>query len=79
MAEPIRKVTIKARQLAFWETLMDVEPIRYLNRGDCVEIVGSVTMYGGTFADKEYYKVRHQFYGVGYMLKAGLDDTNETE
>lgn len=70
------KVKIKSKNLAFWESLIecDGEPTRYLKQGEEVQIVGSKTFYGGLHGDKEYYKVHHPFYGMGYMLKDGFRD-----
>lgn len=71
---PSSKVTVASKELAFWESLFecDAEPTRYLKRGEQVEIVGTKTVYGGLHGDKEYYKVKHPYYGLGYMLKDGF-------
>lgn len=73
---PKTTAKVATRKLAFWESLIDVsdEPTRYLNSGDTVTIVGEATVYGGKFGDKEYYKVQHNLYGVGYMRKEGLEE-----
>ena len=72
---PSNKVIVASKELAFWESLFecDAEPTRYLKRGEQVEIVGTTTVYGGLHGDKEYYKVKHHIYGLGYMLKEGVD------
>lgn len=70
-----RKAKVATKKLAFWESLIDltVEPTRYLKEGETVFIVGTATTYGGIFGDKEYYKVDHPTYGVGYMRTEGLE------
>lgn len=70
-----RKAKVATNKLAFWESLIDltVEPTRYLKEGEIVSIVGTATTYGGIFGDKEYYKVDHPMYGVGYMRTEGLE------
>lgn len=70
------KAKVSTKQLAFWETLIDVqdEPARYLKYGECVTIIGNVITFGGLFGDKEYYKVDHPLYGLGYMRKEGLSE-----
>lgn len=66
---------VEAKKLAFWESLIDLEaePTRYLEKNEKVTILGSASVYGGIFADKEYYKVSHHIYGMGYMRKEGLE------
>lgn len=66
---------VAAKKLAFWESLIDLEaePTRYLEKNEKVTILGSASVYGGIFADKEYYKVSHNIYGMGYMRKEGLE------
>lgn len=75
---PVEKIkaVVNSRRLAFWETLIDVqdEPARYLKYGETVVILGNVTTFGGLFGDKEYYKVEHPLYGLGYMRKEGLKE-----
>jgi hypothetical protein len=75
MPQQTRKVKLNTRELAFWESLYDCgeEPKRYLKRGDEIEVLASATLYGGPHGDKEYYKVKHHVYGLGYMLKEGVD------
>ena len=67
--------TVNSRKVAFWESLIDVnaEPTTYLKEGDKVKITANVTVYGGLFGDKEYYKVNHPAYGIGYVITSGLD------
>lgn len=72
--QPTMKIV--AKELAFWETLFDIEPACYLKRNDTVQIIGSFSVYGGIHGDKEYYKVRHQSRGIGYMLKEGLEEVH---
>ena len=70
------KAKVNVSKLAFWESLIDVEsePKLYLKRGEELSIVGTPqTFYGGIFGDKEYYKVQHHVYGLGYVRKEGLD------
>jgi hypothetical protein len=69
------KAKVTTKKLAFWETLIDVagEPTRYLQEGEKVTILGNATTFGGLFGDKEYYKVEHPTYGVGYMRTEGLE------
>lgn len=74
MARTILKV--KSRNLAFFETLCDIEPIRYLKAGEKVELISSTAVYGGVHGDKEYLKVSSPSYGVGYMLSDGLEEVN---
>lgn len=64
----------QTKQLAFWETLIDYYPKAYMNPGEKVELVTDRVYYGGGYGDKEYYKVQHGTYGVGYMLKSGLSE-----
>jgi hypothetical protein len=66
---------VATKKLAFWESLIDLEaePTRYLEKNEKVTILGSASVYGGIFADKEYYKVSHHIYGTGYMRKEGLE------
>ena len=68
------KATVKVPKLAFWESLIDLkaEPTRYLERGDKVAIQGTAITFGGVFADKEYYKINHPIYGMGYVRTEGL-------
>lgn len=73
---PNRKATIKQKNLAFWESLCDEEPKRYLNAGEQIEVTGSATLFGGIHGDKEYYKVKHHVYGLGYMLKKGFESSD---
>lgn len=65
-----------SKQLAFWETLIDIDadntPAQYLDTGDKVTIIADNVFYAGPHTDKEYCKVRHSMYGLGYMLKEGL-------
>lgn len=65
---------VKSRNLAFFETLCDIEPQRYLKHGERVELVSITTIYGGLHGDKEYFKVSSPDYGVGYMLSEGLEE-----
>lgn len=74
MAGTILKV--KSRNLAFFETLCDIEPQRYLKAGEKVELISTTTVYGGIHGDKEYFKVSSPDYGVGYMLSDGLEVAN---
>lgn len=74
----MKKQTIKisplySKQLAFWESLFDTEPKAYLNSGDKVQLVTDQIYYGGDHGDKEYYKVNHNTFGVGYMLKEAFE------
>ena len=77
MAATITKAKVSTGKLAFWENLFDVEeedaPKRYLDRGEQVTVIGTATVYGGRFGDKEYFKVNHHIYGLGYMRKEGLE------
>lgn len=68
-----RKLKVAAHKLAFWETLCDIEPSHYLDFGDRVSVISTTSVYGGVQGDKEYYKINHPIYGVGYMLKEGLE------
>ena len=72
MSKTILKV--KSRNLAFFETLCDIEPQRYLKYGEKVELISTTTVYGGLHGDKEYFKVSSPEYGVGYMLSKGLEE-----
>lgn len=67
--------TITARGLAFWETLIDVEgePRYRLKAGEKVKILGSSSVYGGLFGDKEYYRIEHPLYGIGYIRTEGVE------
>lgn len=69
------KAKVVSNKLAFWETAIDLEgePAKYLKRGETVMILGSAVTYGGLFADREYYKVQHTYYGNGYVRKEGLE------
>lgn len=72
-----RKAKVATKKLAFWETLIDFcgeEPTRYLKEGETVFLIGTAVVYGGLFGDKEYYKVDHPTYGVGYMRTEGLEE-----
>ena len=71
---PNNKVKVASKELSFWESLFECgeEPTRYLKRGEEVQIVGTKTVYGGIHGDKEYYKVKHPVFGIGYMLKEGF-------
>lgn len=69
-----RTLKVAARNLAFWESLCDIDPVRYLKRNDTVSVINESTVYGGEQGDREYYKVKHPLYGVGYMLKEGLEE-----
>ena len=75
MAIEKTKAKVSTKQLAFWETAIDLEgePAKYLKRGEVVMILGNATTYGGLFADKEYYKIQHPYYGNGYVRKEGLE------
>ena len=66
---------VAAKKLAFWESLIDIcdEPARYLKEGETVTVLGDSVIYGGRFGDREYFKVNHHVYGMGYMLKEGLE------
>lgn len=72
MAKTILKVA--SRNLAFFETLCDIEPKRYLTEGEKVELIAMTTIYGGLHGDKEYLKVNSPTYGIGYMLSEGLEE-----
>lgn len=65
---------VAARNLGFWESLCDIEPIRYLKHFETVILIAQTSVYGGIHGDKEYLKVKHPLYGVGYMLKEGLEE-----
>lgn len=69
------KAKVTTKKLAFWESLIDLEaePARYLNENDTVTIISNVNVFGGIQGDKEYCKVSHSLYGVGYMRKEGLE------
>lgn len=70
------KAKVNVPKLAFWESLIDVcgEPTKYLKENDTVTIAGEAkTSYAGIFGDKEYYKVQHHVYGLGYVRKEGLE------
>ena len=69
------KARVAAKKLAFWESLIDIcdEPARYLKEGDTVTVFGDSVIYGGRYGDKEYFKANHHVYGMGYMLKEGLE------
>lgn len=69
------KARVAAKKLAFWESLIDIcdEPVRYLKEGETVTVLGDSVIYGGRFGDREYFKVSHHVYGMGYMLKEGLE------
>lgn len=69
------KARVAAKKLAFWESLIDIcdEPARYLKEGETVTVLGDSVIYGGRFGDREYFKVNHHVYGMGYMLKEGLE------
>lgn len=68
---------VNTRKLAFWESLIDVdgEPTRYLEFGDKFTITANAIVYGGLFGDKEYYKVNHPTFGIGYVLVSGIEVT----
>lgn len=70
-----RKAKVVTKKLAFWETLIELcdEPTRYLKEGETVNIIGTAVTYGGLFGDREYYKIDHPTYGVGYMRTEGLE------
>lgn len=76
------KVKVITKRLAFWETLIDcgcdAEPLRYLNYGETVLVLGNSMIFGGVMGDKEYCKVEHPIYGVGYMRKEGLEEIQGT-
>ena len=76
MPETRRKAKVSTKNLAFWESLFQMldEPTRYLKENETVFILGTATTYGGIFGDKEYYKVDHPTYGVGYMRTEGLEE-----
>lgn len=81
MLNPV-KAKVTARKLAFWESLIDVEgePKRYLEKGEQLYIVGNATTsYAGLFGDKEYFKVQHHVYGLGYVRKEGLEVMQNAE
>lgn len=77
MSKTILEVTSK--NLAFFETLCDIEPKRYLKFGETVELLGTTTIYGGLHGDKEYLKVNSPYWGVGYMLAEGLKQKGAKE
>lgn len=77
MSKPVLQVA--SRNLAFFETLCDIEPKRYLNRGEKVELIATTTIYGGLHGDKEYFKVNSPTYGIGYMLSEGLEEVTKNE
>lgn len=68
------KAKVATKNLAFWESLIDVcgEPKRYLKRNETVFVTGTSVVYGGVQGDKEYYKVQHPIYGLGYVRREGL-------
>lgn len=76
MAIEKTKAKVNVRNLAFWETLIDadadIEPAKYLKFGEQIVILGSAITFGGLFGDKEYFKVNHPYYGVGYVRTEGL-------
>lgn len=69
------KAKVVTKKLAFWESLVDLEaePARYLPENDTVTIISNVNVFGGIHGDKEYCKVAHHLYGMGYMRKEGLE------
>ena len=71
-----RMYEVSSRNLAFFETLMDTEPARYLNKGDKVKLLQEMDYYGGRHGDKRYYKVQTPWYEVGYILSEGLKEVN---
>lgn len=78
MPEQKRKAKVVTKKLAFWESLCQMldEPTRYLNENETVFIIGTAIAYDPKFGDKEYYKVDHPTYGVGYMRTEGLEVSN---
>lgn len=69
------KAKVNAKNLAFWETLIDIgiaEPSKYLKNGEKLIVIGTATVYGGIQGDKEYYKVIHSIYGSGYVRANGI-------
>ena len=74
MAQERTKAKVNVKNLAFWETLIDAESeaAKYLKFGEQVTVLGSAVTFGGLFGDKEYFKVDHPLYGVGYVRTEGL-------
>lgn len=68
------KAKVATANLAFWESLIDVcdTPKHYLKRNEVVYVTGNTIVYGGVQGDKEYYKVQHPIYGLGYVRREGL-------
>lgn len=75
MPEPKHKAKVTTKKLAFWESLFQMfdEPTRYLKENETVFIMGTAVVHDPKFGDKEYYKVDHPTYGLGYMRKEGLE------
>ena len=70
------RAKVTSKKLAFWESLIDTcgEPTKYLKANDNLQIIDNAqTTYAGIFGDKEYYKVQHHVYGLGYVRKEGLE------
>lgn len=73
MAKQI-KLEVASKKLAIFESLMDIEPIRYLDKGEKVSLVTDKEYYGGKHKDKPYYKVRSNLFEIGYVLAEGLSE-----
>lgn len=73
MARMVKKVI--SRDLGFWENLVDIiedEPKRYLHKGDTVVVYADKVVWGGRYGDRAYYRVMHNTYGSGYVLREGV-------
>lgn len=64
---------VASKKLALFETLMDIEPMRYLDKGEKVSLIAAMPYYGGKHKDKQYYKVRTNLFEIGYVLAEGLE------
>lgn len=64
---------VASKKLALFETLMDIEPVRYLDKGEKVSLIAETPYYGGKHKDKQYAKVRTNLFEIGYVLLEGLE------
>lgn len=74
MAASHKTYEVTTKKLALFETLMDTEPTRYLDKGDKVRLIQEMKYYGGKHGDKQYYKVQTPWYEVGYILAEGITE-----